>query len=255
PPAVAGALPGTPAAVDPAARADRRRLRRRRDRVRGGAARAGALAAAGGQGAGRLLRGSPARQRLRRGRRRRRAGAAGRALPVATDPLPGALHRLGAVVDGAAGDPGRGSAGGAGGGRVRIGELSRRSGVPLATIKFYLREGVLPPGERTAPNQARYGPEHLRRLRLVRALVEVGGLGVDAGKTVVAALAADLPLHEVLGAAHRALSAAPRLPDDEAAAAALADVGAFLAARGWQVAPDAPSRHDLARVLLALRGL
>jgi len=138
---------------------------------------------------------------------------------------------------------------------VRIGELSRRSGVPLATIKFYLREGVLPPGERTAPNQARYGPEHLRRLRLVRALVEVGGLGVDAVKTVVAALDADLPLHEVLGAAHRALSAAPRLPDDEAAAAALADVGAFLAARGWQVAPDAPSRHDLARVLLALRGL
>ena len=26
-------------------------------------------------------------------------------------------------------------------------ELSRRSGVPVATIKYYLREGLLPPGE------------------------------------------------------------------------------------------------------------
>lgn len=138
---------------------------------------------------------------------------------------------------------------------MRVAELSRRSGVPVPTIKFYLREGLLPPGERTAPNQARYGPQHLRRLRLIRALVEVGGLGVEAVRTVLAAVDADLPQHEVLGAAHRALSATPALPDDEAAAAALADVDRFLAERGWQVAPDAPSRRDLARVLLALRGL
>lgn len=31
---------------------------------------------------------------------------------------------------------------------MRISELSRRSGVPMATIKYYRREGLLPEGAR-----------------------------------------------------------------------------------------------------------
>src|SRR5256886_17599843 len=50
-----------------------------------------------------------------------------------------------------------------GGGSVRISDLSRQTGVPTATIKFYLREHLLPPGAMTARNQADYGSEHLRR--------------------------------------------------------------------------------------------
>jgi len=42
-------------------------------------------------------------------------------------------------------------------------ELSKTSGVPVATIKFYLRERLLPAGERTGPNQSIYGEQHLRR--------------------------------------------------------------------------------------------
>lgn len=42
-------------------------------------------------------------------------------------------------------------------------ELAECSGVPVATIKFYLRTGLLAPGERTSPNQARYTGEHVRR--------------------------------------------------------------------------------------------
>ncbi|WP_346281659.1 MerR family DNA-binding transcriptional regulator, partial [Pseudonocardia sp.] len=34
---------------------------------------------------------------------------------------------------------------------MRMAELSARTGVPIPTIKFYLREGLLPPGERTSP--------------------------------------------------------------------------------------------------------
>ena len=49
---------------------------------------------------------------------------------------------------------------------MRIAELSRQSGVPVPTIKYYLREGLLPAGELTSPNQASYGETHLRRLRL-----------------------------------------------------------------------------------------
>jgi DNA-binding transcriptional MerR regulator len=58
-------------------------------------------------------------------------------------------------------------------------ELSRRSGVPRSTIKFYLREGLLAPGEASAPKQARYGEAHLERLRLIRALREVARLPLD----------------------------------------------------------------------------
>src|SRR5262245_46562132 len=57
---------------------------------------------------------------------------------------------------------------------VRIAELSRRSGVPVATIKFYIREGILPRGETTAPNQARYGDAHLQRLALIGTLQRPG---------------------------------------------------------------------------------
>ena len=53
---------------------------------------------------------------------------------------------------------------------MRIAELSRDSGVPVPTIKYYVREGLLPPGELTSPNQAQYDASHLRRLRLIRAL-------------------------------------------------------------------------------------
>ncbi|MFJ6778568.1 MerR family transcriptional regulator [Streptomyces yangpuensis] len=85
---------------------------------------------------------------------------------------------------------------------MRIGELSRRTGVPVPTIKYYLREGLLPAGELTSPNQASYGDGHERRLRLVRALLEVGGLSVAAiGEVLAAVDDKEQPVHELLGAA------------------------------------------------------
>ncbi len=57
---------------------------------------------------------------------------------------------------------------------MRISELSRTTGVPIATIKFYLREHLLPEGTRTSATQAQYGEEHVSRLRLVRALIGPG---------------------------------------------------------------------------------
>lgn len=136
--------------------------------------------------------------------------------------------------------------------RIRISELSAATGVPVATIKYYLREGLLPPGEATAPTQAVYGDQHVRRLRLVRALREVGGLGIEPIRAVVAALEDPTrSRHAVLGAAHRALVPA----GDPAPDAELADVDRLLGQLGWRVAPDAPDRSVLARVLASLRAL
>src|SRR5262249_31390262 len=85
-------------------------------------------------------------------------------------------------------------------------ELSKRSGVPVATIKYYLREGLLPPGEATSATRADYGEHHLRRLRLIRALLEVGEVPLAGiGRILAAVDDESVSLHEVLGAVQYAL--------------------------------------------------
>lgn len=137
---------------------------------------------------------------------------------------------------------------------MRISELSRASGIPIPTIKWYLREGLLQPGTPTARNQADYGPAHLHRLRLVRTLVEVGGLATPAVRAVLDAIDDDrLPTHELLGLAHHALGPPPDsrpVPDD--VARARAEVDRFLTRLGWQVSPGAPARRALADALASL---
>jgi DNA-binding transcriptional MerR regulator len=140
---------------------------------------------------------------------------------------------------------------------VRISQLSQRSGLPIATIKYYLREQLLPPGQRTAATQALYQEEHLRRLRLIRALTEVCGLPLTKVRTVLEAL--DDPtvgLHETLGRSHYALSGGPE-PDREDPdwTAARAEVDTLLRELGWRTAPHAPARDQLASALLTLRQL
>lgn len=138
---------------------------------------------------------------------------------------------------------------------MRISDLSRESGVPIPTIKFYLREGLLPPGEPTGRNQARYDQHHVRRLHLVRVLVDVGGLSLAAVRGVLASI--DRPeaaMHDVLAAAHTAL----RHDDvgaDSRLSVARAETDAWLASTGWSLDPDSPGRDDLAATLLALRQL
>ncbi|MFI8326327.1 MerR family transcriptional regulator [Streptomyces sp. NPDC085529] len=71
---------------------------------------------------------------------------------------------------------------------MRIAELSRTSGVSIATIKYYIREGLLPSGLLTNSNQARYTEDHVHRLRLIRALMDLGGLTISKIRSVVTAL-------------------------------------------------------------------
>jgi DNA-binding transcriptional MerR regulator len=68
--------------------------------------------------------------------------------------------------------------------RLTIGELSRRSGVPIKTVRFYSDEGLLPPAERTASGYRLYGDEAIVRLDLVRTLREAG-LGIDSIQRVL----------------------------------------------------------------------
>jgi hypothetical protein len=68
-------------------------------------------------------------------------------------------------------------------------------------------EGLLPPGEVVGATRSRYDGSHLRQLRLIRALVEAGGLSLARVRGVLAAIGEEsLALHDVLGAAHSAWS-------------------------------------------------
>jgi DNA-binding transcriptional MerR regulator len=55
---------------------------------------------------------------------------------------------------------------------LRISELAERSDVPVATIRHYLREGLLPEPVRTSRNMAYYPPEFVERIRLIKQLQE-----------------------------------------------------------------------------------
>ncbi|MCY1016119.1 MerR family transcriptional regulator [Pyxidicoccus sp. MSG2] len=89
---------------------------------------------------------------------------------------------------------------------MRISELVERTGVPLATIKYYLREGLLPAGEATAATRAEYGEVHVRRIAVIRALTETVGLSVQKAREVLRLI--DQPqdsLFETFGQAIEAL--------------------------------------------------
>jgi DNA-binding transcriptional MerR regulator len=55
---------------------------------------------------------------------------------------------------------------------LRMGELARASGVSAATIKHYLREGLLPEPVKTSRNMAYYPAEFIDRIKLIKQLQE-----------------------------------------------------------------------------------
>ena len=86
---------------------------------------------------------------------------------------------------------------------MKISELARTAGLPVATVKYYLRDGLLPPGRSTSATQADYDETHVRRLRLVRALAEIGGLTLADVREVLATL--DAPGFGAIARAHSSL--------------------------------------------------
>jgi DNA-binding transcriptional MerR regulator len=117
--------------------------------------------------------------------------------------------------------------------RMRMAELSAGSGVPVATVKYYLREGLLPAGERTSPNQARYSAAHVQRLRLIKALTEVGGLPLASVGAVLSAIDGGETPHETMGVVQEELAGTPPKVSDEAAAWASGLLQDLAHRHGW----------------------
>ncbi|GAA3140102.1 MerR family transcriptional regulator [Streptomyces rameus] len=143
---------------------------------------------------------------------------------------------------------------------MRLAELSARSGVSMATIKYYLREGLLQPGRRITATLAEYDEEHLRRLRLVRALIQVGRLPVNSAREVLAALHEEgLSRNRQLGTAVWALPHGPAPDDtDPATASARRTADELLERVGWSHGgepPDAPDSPPYQMLVTAITTL
>ena len=90
---------------------------------------------------------------------------------------------------------------------MRISALATAAGVPLATVKFYLREGLLHPGAATSATQASYDESHVRRIRLIRALTGPVGLSVQQARTILELI--DDPGDDLYATLGRAVGALP----------------------------------------------
>ena len=55
---------------------------------------------------------------------------------------------------------------------LKISELAERAEVPVATVRHYLREGLLPEPVKTSRNMAYYPPEFVDRIRAIKRLQE-----------------------------------------------------------------------------------
>lgn len=145
---------------------------------------------------------------------------------------------------------------------MRLAELSERSGVSTATIKYYLREGLLAPGRQINTTTAEYDEEHLRRLTLVRAMIQVGRVPVATVREVLTHVDDDsLPRAMRLGAAVWAMPQVPEpdADDDEFIQGARTAVEELLRTLGWSHAQAlttvSPSFRSLVVTAAALRRL
>lgn len=131
---------------------------------------------------------------------------------------------------------------------MRISELSEQTAVPVATIKYYLREGVLQPGEARSVTKAEYGAAHVDRVRLIRAMVETAGLSIAAVRQVTTAL--DEPpgtRGELLGIAARAL------PTPHSGHPVSQTVRELVATLGWDVPAEHGALSSLSAAIEAAR--
>lgn len=68
---------------------------------------------------------------------------------------------------------------------MTISELSSLSDIPLSTIKFYIRESLVPGPKKTRGTRAYYDEAHLHRLRLIKKIQTEGNLPLSKVKEII----------------------------------------------------------------------
>jgi DNA-binding transcriptional MerR regulator len=67
---------------------------------------------------------------------------------------------------------------------ISIGQLGKRSGVNIETIRYYEKIALLPPPDRTPAGYRQYDDSHVRRLRFIRRGRDLG-FSVEAIRTLL----------------------------------------------------------------------
>jgi DNA-binding transcriptional MerR regulator len=129
-------------------------------------------------------------------------------------------------------------------------ELSASTGVPVPTLKFYLREGLLHPGETLSQTRAAYDEGHVRRVGVIRALTETVGLSVQQARGVLAVI--DDPGPSLFEAFGRALgNLPPTVPEGDDYPRARAVIEKL----GWAYEPDYVAVRQLEQALAAVEAM
>ncbi|MFF1382491.1 MerR family transcriptional regulator [Arthrobacter sp. NPDC058288] len=120
---------------------------------------------------------------------------------------------------------------------MQLKELSERSGVSAASIKYYLREGLLPAGAAVHATRAQYSARHVERLELIQALRRIVGLNIEQIRGLLGMADDGAPRLDLLAAVQRVVL------ELDTSATAGGSVGtpaadAVVRLRGW---PDYPS--------------
>jgi DNA-binding transcriptional MerR regulator len=133
---------------------------------------------------------------------------------------------------------------------MQISRLADLSGTPAATIKYYVREGLLPAGTREGGNRTSYDESHVHRLRVIRAMLEVGKLSVSAVAAVLAALDDTAkPIAETFEVAQNALSRDAVAEVAEPSPESLARADAVIERAGWAHCGDNVGRRIVAQTI------
>ncbi|MFF1683814.1 MULTISPECIES: MerR family transcriptional regulator [unclassified Streptomyces] len=133
----------------------------------------------------------------------------------------------------------------------QLSDLSRRTGVPDRMLRFYLRMNLLP----ALDESEEYDESHVRRVALVRTLLDVGGLSPAAIRRIVGRIDTSPPLHELLGEVQYALPARGSMSQDREWERARERTTALAEQRSWQVSPDNPAWQTLTQVLVTCEWL
>ncbi len=106
---------------------------------------------------------------------------------------------------------------------VKMSVLARMSGVPAATIKHYVKEGLLPAPSRTSRNMAYYDASFVPRIRRIKELQRTRFLPLKVIKRVLDVSGLDSPEETMTATIARVLEQAA--PDERRSAAELASSG------------------------------
>jgi DNA-binding transcriptional MerR regulator len=120
---------------------------------------------------------------------------------------------------------------------MQLKELSERTGISPASIKFYLREGLLPAGQSVHATRAEYSPQHVTRLELIQALRRVVGLNITQIRNLLKLADDGVPRLELLAAVQRTVLQLDEVGTDDGDVPTQGGDG-VVRFRNW---PDVPS--------------